>query len=150
MVYPIDAKTIPFSNPAIGEIILLPAPGENQHRTILNATILNYKDNQTEESYIDCGEIRIAKAFYKAWFDNRQMSYLCNQEIVSGNSGALGSYGQIVYVDYDIASSTRPVETISGFSHGEIVATIFLFLIFIVSVYNFYWATIHEKIDKDI
>jgi hypothetical protein len=39
------------------------------------------------------------------------MSYPCDEAITTGNSGALGSYGQIVYVDYDIRSiPSEPAE----------------------------------------
>jgi len=51
----------------------------------------------------------------------------------------------------EIQSATSSIVSIeNGFSHGEIVMSVFLFLIFMVSIYNFYWRTIHEKIDEDL
>jgi hypothetical protein len=137
-MFPNDAITIPFSNPAIGEITLLASTTDGHYRTILAVQILNYKDAQTEGSYIDCDAVRIAKAYYKAWFDSRTMSYKCSGAIKAGNSGSLGSYGQVVYVDYDLSQvATTTTENINGFTQGEILISFFLFLLILGSCFSF-------------
>ncbi len=143
-LFPNDAITIPFSNTQIGEIELLPA---TEHiRTILNATILNYANSQQQGSYIDCGSIRLVKAYYKVWGDTRLMSYSCSGRIVAGNSGSLGSYGQITYVDYDLSKISTTTTTIltndtpdttNGFTYGEILILYFLFIIMVALVSGF-------------
>lgn len=46
----------------------------------------------------------------------------------------------------------NPTSTISaiqnGFTHGEIILSIFGFLIVIILAYQFFWRIVHEKIDK--
>jgi hypothetical protein len=60
--YPNDAKTIPFNNTGIGTITILPAQGHTI--TILNVHIINYAFSTSQGSFIDCGSVRIAKAYY--------------------------------------------------------------------------------------
>lgn len=100
--FPNDSITIPFNNTGLGEINLV-ATGT---KTILQATIISYADSTSQGSYIDCGSVRIAKAYNKSWFDSRFMNYACDEEIVAGNSGTMGSYGQIVYVPYYFATTS--------------------------------------------
>jgi hypothetical protein len=136
--FPNDAITIPFSNTGIGEITLLASTTDGHYRTILAVQILNYADNQQQGSYIDCDDVRLAKAYYRAWFDSRTMSYQCSGAIKAGNSGTLGSYGQVVYVDYDLSKvSTSTQKIVNGLTYGEVLIAFFLFLIMLGSVFSF-------------
>lgn len=51
------------------------------------------------------------------------------------------------YPSYIVNTSTD-ISISNGFSYGEIVLSIFGFLIVIILAYKFYWDTIHKKIDR--
>lgn len=138
--YPCDAITIPFNLYGAQNITLLDPYGG---RTILNATILNYSANVLQGSWITCGDTIIAQAYNFEGNDNRQMAYSCFDTIMAHNLGPDNSTGQIVYVDRDISTSPEPetcgfgagdmatstLAIYNGFSYGEIVLTVFLFII---------------------
>jgi hypothetical protein len=152
MIYPCDAITIPFIINGLETIELLPAT--STPRTILNAHIISI----SEGSFIDAGSVRIAKAYKNEGTDDRQMLYQTTEQIKAGSSGATNAYGQIVYVERDIANS-QPVcsenrvdnsieyieneGTTTGFylsktiSYADFLIIIFLLLFTIGAIANF-------------
>jgi hypothetical protein len=149
--YPNDAITIPFFIAGQQIITLLPA---GTTRTILNAHIINYANSSSEGSFIDCGSVRIAKGYFTQGYDDRQMSYVCSNEITAGSSGSTNAYGQIVYVDYDLTlnSSIEQINATNSSStfwldkswdYGELfiafLLVLILFFIIFFIVFNFFF-----------
>jgi hypothetical protein len=155
--YPNDAKTIPFV--IIGQQTITLLPATDIPRTILNAHIINYAHSVSEGSFIDCGSVRLAKGYYTEGSDDRQMSFLCSDEITAGSSGATNAYGQIVYVDYDITlnSSIEQINATNSTStfwlsktwdYGELfiafLMVIQLFLIIFLIVFSFFFEPVFK------
>lgn len=159
--YPNDAITIPFAISGETEITLLEAT--TTPRTILNAHIINYANSINEGSYIDCGNhpapfTRLAKAYYTQGYDDRMMTFLCQDVVIAGSSGPINAYGQIVYVNYDlkerieenlktalIKNETTGAEFYveKTLTYGEAMIlwflTLFAFILIFKIAYNFFW-----------
>ena len=152
MIYPCDAKTIPFS--LIGTTTSTLLNATDTPRTILNVDILNYAYNVSQSSWITCGDVKIAEGYYKEGRDYRDMIYPCSAKVEARNVGSVNSNGQIVYVDRNINLATALTCEIqptiasieNGFTYGEIVNSIWLILIFSVIIYAFfYFSTRYRK-----
>jgi hypothetical protein len=152
--YPNNAKTIPFIITGKQTITLLNAT--DTARTILNATILNYAHSPSEGSFIDCGNVRLAKAYYWEGQDDREMSYLCSDIIIAGSSGDTNAYGQIVYVDYDLSLTGSFISDASGSSffldkswdYGELFIAFLLILQLFLTIFLIVFSFFFEPVFK--
>lgn len=129
MIYPDDAITIPFNVDANTTFTLLGAT--TSPRTILNIHITNFANSLEKASEINCGFIRIGAGYYNVPVDDRQMILPCSEEITVANGDTDNpSLGQIVYVNRDFSTSSFQTFK-NGFTYGEIVLSVFLFLLWI-------------------
>ena len=136
MIYPCDAKTITWQINPKSSIVILNATSTN--RTILNLALKNHRDVIIEQVAKNSNGDIIAYVFGRQDTDDRQFTYRTSQAItIYNNSKTEVGFGHIVYVDRDISLTQAVCEatttpTISGgFTHGEIVISLLLFLILI-------------------
>jgi large-conductance mechanosensitive channel len=161
MNLPCDAITILFSVNKSSNVVLLSAT--TTPRTILYAEIQDYGGT----SYIsDGGTLKLSSVAgnYVAK-DDRYSTYKTKNAITAYNTTATAvADGQIIYVDRDIASTTEPVlcspqyqtiqnttnnisgtaSTTYGFTYGEIINSIFLFLIFATMLFTLFILKIRD------
>ena len=69
-------------------------------------------------------------------FDSDLQVYCDAQSYITQDGDSNSQFYALTYVPYDIAASTSTAPAIyNGFTHGEIITTIFLFLILVSSLY---------------
>jgi len=144
MIFPKDAKTISTSITNIGSEILV---------SDIPSSVLSVRIQQSgiqSETEIYCGSHIIAHNYAKDYSIDLG-HHICYDPVVMNKTGAGDTaFATLTYVPYDInkndTSSTSPY-FINGFSYGEIVLSIFLFLIFIIIAFKCFWSSIfHKKI----
>ena len=127
MVYPTDAitKTI---NASGTQTLYLEA--SNATRTILGVSI--QQENLASDSEILCGNEQIIKNYAKNTQFNL-INKICKGDLVFNKTGTDEAELIITYVNRDI---TLP-KTEPFFTYGNIVESVFLFLIFMAAFYSF-------------
>jgi hypothetical protein len=146
-MFPEDAQTAIVNVSGTTSYVLLPA--QNATRTILGVYIS--QENLASNTDIKCGDIEILTNFSKTT-SMVLMRRKCppNTEVVINKTGNDNSQTVLTYVNRDLIttpSSTLPAY-VNGFSYGDIVSTVFLFLIFIIGLYSFLWFSLNRiKVD---
>ena len=129
MIFPVDAIQLNFTTPANSGVVLLNAT--SGVRTILNVLDTNY--GTAGDMYItdDSNGSLLVDATPVLRQDNRFTIYKTSGQITSHNSAPSGnSTGQIVYVNYDLATtSSSLVISPTSFSGGEVVNSVLLLFI---------------------
>jgi len=144
MTYPCDAKTIIDYATATSTKIILPATSGD--RTILYVSMDSY--DSLFNNNLSCGSVTLSNRISTAYNGiNRPFDFLtlrCNKDINLKNDGSNNVWAKIVYVDRNIASTTEPTAcfgaptTYNGFTQGEIITTLFLFLSFLCFVFTIF------------
>lgn len=118
--------------------------GSSTITTSFPTTILNINIKQSgisSDSLVFCGGTNLAKN-YAEDYRSGNISYICNGTLGISKTGVGDdAFFSITYVPRNIASSTEAnflQGFAGGFTYGEAVISVFVFLIFIVSLYDLF------------
>ena len=143
MIYPKDALT---------KTIIIQGVTDETLITKIPNTILAIRIQQSgiaSETMVLCGVEPVALNYAKD-FPISLVNYVCNDIVKVEKTGQDEAFISVTYVPYDISkndtSSTSPY-FVWGFSYGEIILSIFVFMIFIMFAFKSFWnAIFHKKI----
>jgi len=142
MIFPKDAISTSTSIDGIGSAEII---------STFPSTVLGIKMQQSgtqSETVVKCNGGNIAYNYAKD-YDLDLVHHICNTAVTVNKTGAGdSSFINITYVPYDITKTASITPNVyQGFTHGEIVLTVFAFLVWITLAYKFFWDTTTKKDD---
>jgi len=130
MIYPPDAITISkIIEGEITETIIPTIPN-----TILGINIS--QENLASNTHIYCGSDEILDNFAKTT-QFILLNKVCNSPVMAQKIGNDKAQIIITYVPYNLQTSSSTLSIYNGFTSGEIVNSLFLFLIFLTLIFGF-------------
>jgi len=152
MIYPCDARTATFLVNYNSSVEILPAT--STPRTILSTFIQNTGPNiagQAQSIKADGVFLNFIGPTSYVYNPVTYSTYITANDLRAYNSSlTYNAYGQVVFVERNIASTTEPIlcapsipaatgpTLYNGFTQGEIITTLFLFLSFMCFVFTIF------------
>lgn len=139
MIYPKDAKT---------KTIIIQGNTDEIIITEIPSTILAVRIQQSgtaSETMVLCGSDYVALNYAKD-FPISLVNYVCNDIVKVEKTGQDQAFISVTYVSYDISQSGSTTASFyNGWTHGEIVNSIFIFLIFMMIGFTLFYKMIYFK-----
>jgi len=139
-VFSKDAKTTQYEITGVGNQTLI----SDNPNTVLGIKI--QQSGTQSESFIKCGSTVLAHNFEKDYSIDL-IQYPCYDTVVFDKTGLGDSaFVSITYVPYDITKSASNTPSIyQGFSYGDIVISVFVFIATIFMIFTYTWRSLSRR-----